>query len=201
MKILGVTQRVASAPGTGEKRDCLAHDWRAFFSALGVRWLALPNHANVAVDLAGATHLDGIVFTGGDDIGVYPERDAAEFALLAWCRKTGRPALGVCRGLQIMHHWFGGRLKAVSPDIHVAKRHGVAMRSGTGREVNSYHRFSPDFAGLKSDFPLRVVGTCAADGSVEAAAGEGMMGVMWHPEREAVPDTADVALFTECFAL
>ncbi len=201
MKVLGVTQRVTVAPGTGEKRDCLAQDWRTFFSALGVRWIALPNHTGTAVDLAGVMCLDGIVLSGGDDIGVFPERDAAEFALLEWCRQTETPALGVCRGFQVMHHWLGGRLQEVSPDTHVAKRHIVTLQSGDKRDVNSYHTFAPDFTGLKHDFPLQVTANCAVDGSVEAAAGKGMLGIMWHPEREAVPNATDVAVFKEHFAL
>lgn len=201
MKLLGVTQRIVVVPGTGEKRDCLAHDWRAFFSALSVRWIALPNHACTAVDLARAMNLGGVIFTGGDDIGVYRERDESEFALLEWCRETNTPALGVCRGLQIIHHWLGGRLTEVSSDIHVAKRHAVDLQSGGKKEVNSYHKFAPDFTDLASDFPLRVTAVCSADGSIEAAAGNGIRGIMWHPEREPAPTAADAAMFKECFAL
>jgi putative glutamine amidotransferase len=195
--LLGVTQRMAIAPGSGERRDCLAQDWRPFLAAVGVGWVVLPNHADTAARLAGDLDLAGVVLTGGDDIGVFPERDLAEEALVGWCRERSRPVLGVCRGLQFLWHLAGGRLAPVPAEIHVAKRHHVDGALGS-REVNSYHNFSPDAAAGEA---MRVLAHCRTDGTVEAAEGDGVLGIMWHPEREAEADGRDVALFRKCFAL
>jgi putative glutamine amidotransferase len=70
-------------------------------------------------------NLDGLLFTGGEDIepqhygetphpllgAVDPQRDKFEFALFnhAW-NETDLPILGVCRGLQVMNVCLGGSL-------------------------------------------------------------------------------------------
>ncbi|MCI5774160.1 MAG: gamma-glutamyl-gamma-aminobutyrate hydrolase family protein [Erysipelotrichaceae bacterium] len=69
-------------------------------------------------------HLDGIVFTGGDDIDpeFYHEekskyvkkvdlnRDHYEFALLKRAIKRKLPVLGICRGCQLINVYLGGSL-------------------------------------------------------------------------------------------
>ena len=69
-------------------------------------------------NLAGAMleRLDGIVFTGGEDIdprysgterragyGYQPERDAFEIGLARTAMRRGMPTLGICRGSQILY--------------------------------------------------------------------------------------------------
>lgn len=201
-RILGLSQRVFEIPETGEKRDCLAHDWSVFLAALGVRWLALPNSPEQAAALADELDLCGIVLTGGDDIGVFPERDRTETVLLEWCARKSRPVMGICRGFQVLHCHFGGKLMPVAVDCHCARRHMVDMVDGNEREVNSYHRFSPDFTSLPSGYPLREIARCRIDGVVEAAGGDGgLLGLMWHPEREVSPDSNDIKWFTRHFDL
>ena len=190
MSFIGLTQRVSVVPGTGEKRDCLAQDWRRFCAALGLVWAALPNHPDDAVGLASRLSLSALVLTGGDDLGLFPERDASEFALLDWARSRQLPVLGVCRGFQVVHSWLGGELRSCDSSVHRARRHTVRFTDGSRRAVNSYHCFAPQE--LKK--PLRVLARCEADGVVEAASGGGMLGLLWHPEREAVPHAADLRL-------
>lgn len=198
-RLLGLTQRMTTAYEGREKRDCLAHDWHPFMAAVGRRWIALPNDPEAAPTLAEALDLGGVILTGGDDIGVFPERDRTEAALVDWCRARSRPILGVCRGLQFLCSHFGGSLAGVDAGVHVAKRHGIEYGDGRVREVNSFHNFSPVFPDADASFPLRVAAKCQADGAIEAAAGEGIRGVMWHPEREESPHPEDVELFRRHF--
>ena len=69
-------------------------------------------------------HLDGIVFTGGGDVGldlyngeahekvsnVDAERDKIESNLIHEIVEQNKPFLGICRGLQIVNVAFGGSL-------------------------------------------------------------------------------------------
>lgn len=191
MKRIGISQRICRDEKSGEKRDCLAHDWYAFLAALGVNWTPLPNHRQSALRLCGELELDGILLTGGDDIAVHPERDATEYALLAWARERQLPVIGVCRGFQILYCWLGGALKERSPAGHRAQRHVVRFTDGTEREVNSFHTFT-----LKEPASgLNALAICAADGTLEAACSANMLGMMWHPEREPDPALADIQLF------
>ncbi len=200
MRLIGITQRMAVAD-TGEKRDCLAQDWYLFSRALGLCWVALPNDRESALFLAETLDLGGLILSGGEDIGVYPERDACELELTRWALREKRPILGICRGFQLLHCFWGGSLGPVAPELHRGCRHAVTFSDGTARTVNSYHTKAP----LKTPapgFPLRPLAVCSGDGSLEAAYGQGILGVMWHPEREPVPAEYDLhlvkTLFQDC---
>jgi putative glutamine amidotransferase len=201
--LIGVTQRMFIAPPHGEARDCLARDWYLFLRGLGLHFVVLPNDAEIALATAGRFDIGAVIFTGGDDIGAFPQRDAAEESLFSWAREHCRPVVGVCRGFQMMCRCLRG---ACSPDVglvpvdparHVAKRHEIVFTDSARREVNSFHRLVP--AGLPDT--LRPLARCAADDALEAALGDGLLGLMWHPERERVPNQEDLHLFKQCFGL
>jgi putative glutamine amidotransferase len=195
MKTLALTQRVITVPPHGEKRDSLAWDWHPFLKALECPWLALPNEPEAALGMARRFDVGGLILTGGEDLGQDPERDRTEAALLDWCRRGGRPVLGVCRGFQFIQHWLGGELAPVAPARHRGKRHLVEFADGSRREVNSYHNFAPQGpAG-----PLAPLARCPEDGVLEAAGAPGLLGLSWHPEREAAPLAADVELIKHFF--
>ena len=82
-------------------------------------------HALVEDDLdALLIRLDGILFTGGDDIdphrygssahrkvkGISTQRDSSEIHLLQVMLDTPKPFLGICRGLQVINVAMGGSL-------------------------------------------------------------------------------------------
>ncbi len=74
--------------------------------------------------------LDGILFSGGGDIGVErfsgephprvddvePERDSVELSLLNAAATDGKPFLGICRGCQLINVGLGGTLYTHLPD-------------------------------------------------------------------------------------
>jgi putative glutamine amidotransferase len=193
MKRIGISQRICRDEKSGEKRDCLAHDWYAFLSELAVNWAPLPNHRHSALRLCSEFELQGVILTGGDDIGAFPERDEAEHALLEWARERQLPVIGVCRGFQIIHRWLGGALQEAAPARHRSRRHVIRFTDGTEREVNSFHNFTPQK--IASPPGLNELAICTADGTLEAACSSNMLGIMWHPEREPLPVLADIQLF------
>ncbi|GIF02879.1 gamma-glutamyl-gamma-aminobutyrate hydrolase family protein [Actinoplanes siamensis] len=84
--------------------------------------------------------LDGIVFTGGGDVGPghwgaepHPEtevdevRDAAEIMLMRAALEQDLPVLGVCRGHQVMAVATGGSLHQHLPDLIGHDRHRAAV--------------------------------------------------------------------------
>ena len=74
--------------------------------------------------------LDGLILTGGGDIGpgrygeaahprttrVSEQRDAAELELLGAALDAGLPVLGVCRGMQLLNVARGGTLRQHLPE-------------------------------------------------------------------------------------
>ena len=175
--------------------------------AAGGRAVVLPPDPEGAADVV--ARLDGLVLAGGSDLdpalygaepdprttGVRPARDAGEVALLRAAIEADLPALGICRGMQLMSAVAGGRLvqhletgeHRGGPGIYT--RHPVrtvpgsrlAGILGTGLEVPSYHH-----QGVTDPGTLTVSGY-ADDGTIEAVedrAARFRLGVLWHPEQD-----------------
>ncbi len=76
------------------------------------------------------SRLDGILFSGGGDIGLdyapgdpHPriddvelERDSVEFKMIQASASDGKPFLGICRGCQVLNVALGGTLYTHIPD-------------------------------------------------------------------------------------
>lgn len=161
--------------------------------------------------------LDGLLLTGGGDIDparfngkphprVYDiddRRDDQETSLVRMAAETGKPFLGICRGIQVINVALGGSLYtdiwdqmpgAVKhdhfPDIprdHLAHQVTIAPGSrlaqilgGESFSVNSLHH-----QGLERVAPGLAPVALAVDHLVEAVELEGHpfgLGVQWHPE-------------------
>jgi gamma-glutamyl-gamma-aminobutyrate hydrolase PuuD len=190
---LGLSQRVAIDPGTGERRDCLDQEWTRLLEGQGYCVVPIPNTLADIVAHVEAQALDGILLTGGNDLAHVenannpaPERDASETQLIDWAVATKTPLLGVCRGMQMLAQHFGSRLTRV--EGHVAKDHELERAAGAllpleARETtNSYHNFGIAPADLGEVLCIEAVDS---EGKVEALRhrSEKLYGIMWHPER------------------
>lgn len=188
-----------------EARDALARDWYRLFDTLGYRnnWLLIPNLGEDVVNYIKNWQLEGIILSGGDDVGVDPLRDNTEMAILELAKTEKLPLLGVCRGMQLMHLLEGGALEL---DLkHIATSHPVELNPafswGVSLEesvvdVNSFH------ANI-IHYPLPASLACIArsEASCEAFQHKTLpwLGVMWHPEREATLQDFNLALFKWLF--
>lgn len=139
--------------------------------------------------------VDGIVFSGGGDIGVDTTRDHGEFPLLTAALARDLPVLAICRGVEVLNVARGGDLVQHLPDTIGHEEHRAVLgefsqhpvrvdpgsRLGEVRgDVMSHHH-----QGLgKIGDGLREV-AWAEDGIVEAVedpAKPFVVGVLWHPE-------------------
>ena len=166
---------------------------------------------------AGAESLcAGLLLPGGGDVEPWrygqqptdcrdadPARDAAELSLLARFVQTGRPVLGICRGLQVIGVYFGSTLVQDLPG------HGRDSSGADGRHPVRTDRFSlcPCWRGLmmvnsahhqavsRLGNRLRAA-QWAPDGTGEALEHRTrpVWAVQWHPER--LPGPAGRMLLT-----
>lgn len=205
--------RVAEATGYRESRDAVAHDWYGFlrFALPDTAWMVLPNLGDEAGHYAATWGVDALVLTGGNDVGEAEVRDRTEHVLLDYALARDVPLFGVCRGLQVIQHYFGGQVGPCSAERHVTRSHevifatvpamlGEHIRRSSRREVNSYHRMGVRLGDVVQ--PLEAFAT-AEDGIVEGLwhPGKQIVAIQWHPERERPYSEEDRQLMRTALAL
>ena len=156
---------------------------------------------------------DGLLLTGGvdvdpalfgqeilnDSVHIDQDRDTLELQLIEKYWKTGKPALAICRGLQVLNVAFGGTLIQDIPTwcgaTHTAgAEHPVDVVKGsllqqlTGDDrllVNSYHHQCIPEGGLAKPFVPTGTWTGCGVTMIEAFEKPGypLLAVQWHPER------------------
>lgn len=196
MKVVAVSQRVDQFPERNETRDGLDQRLITFLLVAGFNPVPVPNglykvlpdgqcdHAALDAWLE-ALHPAAFVLSGGNDIGQCNARDLTEGWLLDYAKMHQSPALGICRGMQMMAHWAGTGLHPVQG--HVRTRHGLTGEIAD--EVNSYHAFS--LAACPDGFEVLAQ---SEDGEIEAIRHRSLPweGWMWHPERETAFASRDI---------
>lgn len=159
-----------------------------------------------ALLLAGGSDIDPATYgadPGPETTGYRAERDEFELALLRRALDRDMPALGICRGMQMLNVACGGTIDQHVPDrlggdvLHrevpgTYSEHGVEIIAGTlaaravGGEqarVKSHHHQAVERLGEG----LAISGYSATDRIVEAIELPGKryaLGVLWHPEED-----------------
>lgn len=154
-------------------------------------------------------HYDGMIFCGGSDIHpkyygeeingsveIDEERDRTEIALMKKFMQTGKPILGICRGMQLLNVVLGGTLIQDIPQVKEHRREGtielthevIAKKGSLFEEtygerfcVNSYHHQALDQLGEGVLVTLRSADDRVIEGCEHAT--KPYFGVQWHPER------------------
>lgn len=112
-------------------------------------------------------------------------RNQIEVALISCAVRRNIPILGICRGMQMLNGYFGGKLtRGPSPSHPVAINHSVRIL-GCGHTclANSYHRDFIEKKALSKNFePIALHENCE---HIEAFIGKDcpILGLQWHPER------------------
>lgn len=192
-KCIAVTQRVEYVKAIKERRDALSQEWAELAEICGFVPLILPNRLSMAKEMLQKIPPDGILLTGGNDIGDAPERDETERFLIQRAAEARIPLLGVCRGMQMILTYFGTPLQKV--EGHVRVEHPLS----NGDVVNSFHSWGT----TECKEPL-VPQTRSGDGILEAVRHQNcpwIHGIMWHPERYHPSRERDVQFIKEVFQL
>ncbi len=225
--IIGLTHSL----DLGETSISMPRSYADAILAAGGTPLLLPVTTDATVLAHYASIVDGFLFTGGDDVDprcygedqiyacgeVHPLRDRYELALCRLALASGKPVLGICRGIQLINVACGGTLYQDLPSqkpgciCHGQKQpscyasHAVQIAPGSRLHalfgdsalVNSHHHQAVKALGAN----LRVTAD-AHDGVIEAFEGTDgryLIGVQWHPERLVTREenAAHKALFAD----
>lgn len=204
----------------------LPEDYVSMVVAAGATPVLLPPHGT---DPGVLDLLDGLVLTGGADVGperyghephvrtqAQPWRDEHEFTLLAAARDRGLPVLGICRGLQVINTAAGGTLHQHVPEVVGTEAYQpapgeygeVVARTVPGTRIARIVGESVTAPCYHHQSVDRVgdgltVTAQADDGTIEVLEGpEGqpwLLAVQWHPEHNRV-DVRVMRAFVEAAA-
>ena len=139
-----------------------------------------------------------LILCGGGDIGKSPKRDARETEWIRSALENGQPIIGICRGMQLLNHYFGGEVTNISEPLtenhlndtfdddddhsyRLSEFHHVYDNDGDLIEVNSrHHQYCSKIA---KNFEITHT---SEDGIVEGIedVARKIWAVQWHPERE-----------------
>ena len=180
-----------------ESRDCIDVRIPELLSNIGICPILVPSSLFDPKHFFEDLEAEGVLLSGGGSIGLDDKRELTERALLNCAKNSGLPVIGICRGAQMINHFFGGGL--IAKDGHTGTHHLVIGELyPRGRMVNSFHDFSISSNTLADD--LRILAS-SDDGLVEAFRHNTLpwLGLMWHPERNTVFDPIDLDLIRTYF--
>lgn len=175
--------------------DLLESNYINYFSGFGFKMFPIPNFC---LDLSHFFELkiDGIILTGGNDVEESNDyiglRNNQEKKLIQFAMGKNTPLFCICRGMQLIHHNFGGKLKKI--DNHVACVHALHLTKDLPMTkniqgdpaVNSYHGFAIDEKTISPEFDIFAR---TEDGVIEGIFHKklSILAIQWHPERSKLP--------------
>ncbi len=206
MKRVLVTQRCDFDASRGEWRDSLDKRWADLLQAANVFPVLVPNNLSYVSHVLATETFDGLLLTGGaslaDHGGPPSDRDAVELHLLEASIRSATPVLGVCRGMQVIQHYYNHSL---------GKMEGHAGATWALTEVYSselwapfrqieHLRFYHELGCLHSHLPL-LSAAITSDKVVVALqhVDKPVFGIMWHPEREVESRSVQIEFLQKIF--
>ena len=175
--------------------DVLEAPYITFFEKLGID---LHVVSNFHVSIKHLTNdLDLIILTGGGNVPVsyydQPDsgdvqeyRDKTEKRLIEYAIINGIPILGICRGMQFLNGYFGGKvskLDNLKKRRTIGEDHPIIIGNETVY-VNNYHNdgifennLASEFIPVGMDVENKVIEACYSKTNK-------VLGVQWHPERK-----------------
>lgn len=176
----------------GELIESLETSYARFFYDLAWDLIPVLSGANL---FGTFKDIDAIILTGGGTVpnkyrvsstNEYQQkaRDYTEKILLDLAIKNHIPVIGICRGMQFINGYFGGKIDSFKHSHPTNVRHNVILKNNEMLEVNSFHQdavtvelLAPGFIILASD-PSRVIVEAMYSSEYKIIA------FQWHPERE-----------------
>ncbi|MEH7393226.1 type 1 glutamine amidotransferase [Bacillus sp. JJ1503] len=220
-KLIAISQRVSNSFNYNETRDCLDQEWTTLFEHLNIIPLIVPNKLERLNDFLNSFDIQGIILSGGNDISpvlyggnpsisknVSFERDKTEIGLINYGIEQNIPILGVCRGMQMLNVFFGGKIEQDLKSIgenHIIQSHPISMVNNIFNEwnecyecnVNSYHNQGILIENLGEDLEVLYKTNILVEALYHKKLP--IIGIQWHPEREKTITKLDKYIFDYLF--
>jgi putative glutamine amidotransferase len=184
MKKIAISLRVANIGKYEEKRDSISYDWLKFFNKLDIFPILIPNLIQDLELFLDEVKIDGIILSGGDNVGENEMRDSTEKRIITYGIKKNLPIIGICRGMQVLNLNFNGKVRFNEAIDHAGKKHEIQLKEEK-LIINSYHNNLIKNEDELGD-NLKSIAIASNDKTIEGFKHEKLpiFGIMWHPERE-----------------
>lgn len=200
------SQRMDYFSSHKEWRDNVDQRIIQFIEKFGGIPVGMPNNISNSELYIERIKPEYIILTGGNTVssklyesnGIKEEtyiRDMTEYALLNYAITHKIPVFGICRGMQLINVYFGGRLDYLSGHTNTSHLINI-VNTDLKYEVNSYHNQAITKDNISSNLNFVAISN---DGNVEALKHKefNIWGVQWHPEREVNLSNIDEKIMKE----
>lgn len=170
--------------------DFIDHYWIGYFDKYNLFFQFVPNSiSNLREYLKYCGKIDLIILPGGNNLNgksaLSKIRLNVEKKILSFGIKKNIPILGICRGMQLINQYFGGKIKKI--DKHMRTNHQIIFEKKFFKnnifKVNSFHNFCIPEKFIAKDF-LIYAKDKTQNIEMFKHKKKKIYGVMWHPERE-----------------
>ena len=171
--------------------DFLYENYTSYLESFGFKLVKISNFSKDIASYFDKYKIKRVILSGGNSVSpklygsrtkiddVSNERDTTEAELLRVAIKRRIPVLGICRGMQFINVFFGGKLKKVVG--HVRSGHSVNILKGDTIKVNSYHNYGLTEKELACNLKIFAVADKVVEGLYHLQ--YPIAGIQWHPER------------------
>lgn len=182
----------------GASIDVMEADYIRFFEALGVKVRAVSNFTENVESFFETMNVDFVILTGGGSVpnqyysraADEPQqvnRDRVEKALLEECMNRKIAVLGICRGMQFINGYLGGKVERLF-DLPIPRPNGKdhAVYSEFLKKTFMVNNFHNDGIMMNElAYGMKPYATDLENGVVEAFCSDEkkILALQWHPER------------------
>lgn len=224
-RYIAITQRLYTNEGYHEVREALASDWGSFFARYLGDFCMLPLSYKQDIEPY-LSDIAGIILSGGNDLSVCNdsmlnrERDSFEKKIIELCMQDSIPLLGICRGAQMIAHYFHSTIVPCKNHVgvHAVVQDRSALAKGESQNdgsmldsrkttknayrvsessitfhTNSFHNYAIETLGSELLELARSKGDSISP-SIEALKHKQyrIFGIMWHVEREGGMENSEI---------
>ena len=207
-KNIALTMRERENKKYKEKFNAISYEMIDFLNNLNFNIFLIPIN-NFKINFLNSFNCNGIIFGPGEDTKFNlnnkkgTKRDLIEYQIYSYALKKNLPLLGICRGMQILNLFYGGKINKVRN--HVTYSHKISIIDKKFRKIygddtmykNSYHNYGI----YNYNLSKRLTAWASADNIIEGFYDKKkkIYAIGWHPERYKIFKKDDLKFIKNIF--